>query len=81
MKNTIKIGDRVVYRPGWGSMLPVTVTVLTMDLTSEPRDKYGDSVKEASFDLIRQNRILFVLSDSHWAYSDQIDLNATVNLP
>ena len=77
MKNIIKIGDKVVYRPGWGSMAPVTVTVQTMDLTDEPRDKYGDSVKEVTLDQIRQNRVLFVLSDGHWAYSDQIDLNAT----
>jgi hypothetical protein len=80
MKTNIKIGDKVVYRGAWGSLQPVTVTVESMDITQEPRDKYGDEVKEATFDQIRQNRVLFVLSDGHWAYSDQIDIEATLAL-
>lgn len=42
-----------------------------MDVTEYPRDKYGESAQEVTMDLVRQNRVLFMLDDGHWCYSDQ----------
>jgi hypothetical protein len=70
----IKVGDRVNWRGGFGADTPKIATITGMDITEQPREKYGESVEEVDIDLIRQNRVLFSLDNGHWAYSDQIEV-------
>ena len=73
----IRIGDPVIYSPGWGSKAPILVKVVAITITEERRDKYGNDVDEADWELVIDNRICFSFDDGHWGYSDQIDLNWT----
>ena len=72
MSNFVKVGDKVMWSGAFGSQKPVPAKVVSMEITDEPREKYGEPAKEVSWDLINQNRVLFVLDNGHWAYSDQI---------
>jgi hypothetical protein len=74
--NTIKTGDTIRYNPAWGSMPPVNVTVESMEVTDYAREKYGDHAEEVTHDLIRQNKVVFSLSDGHWCYGSQIELSS-----
>jgi hypothetical protein len=76
MNNTIKIGDTINYRGCFGSDRPKQAIVEHMEVTAQRRSKYGESVKEVSVDMVKENRVLFSLSDGHWCYSDQVDLKA-----
>lgn len=72
MSNTLKIGDKVTWRGGWGSDAPQVVRVVSMEVTDEPREKYGDLVDEVDWSLVEENRVCFVLDNGKWAYSEQI---------
>jgi hypothetical protein len=74
MTKTIKIGDKVIWRGHFGTDLPMQVTVKGLEVTDEPRGKYGKDVDEVSTDLVEENRVVFDLENGCWAYSDQIDV-------
>jgi hypothetical protein len=74
MSETIKIGDSVVWRGGFGQDMALSATVKGMALTEEPREKYGESVDEVDLYSVRENRVVFDLDNGHWCYSEQIDL-------
>jgi len=72
MSKTVKIGDYVMWRGCFGADKPRRVRVTGLDVTDHPREKYGEEVDSVSWDLVRQNRVVFSLSNDSWAYSDQI---------
>ena len=74
--NTIKISDTVSYRGSFGSGPLKSATVEGLTLTQYPREKYGKSVKEVNIDDVKANKVVFDLSDGHWAYASQIILPA-----
>lgn len=68
-----KIGDTIRYRGCFGmDHTPSTATITGMTLSENPRDKYGARIEECTRDQIRQNRVVFDLSDHHWCYSEQV---------
>jgi len=69
---SVKVGDKVMWSGSWGSEAPQEAVVTGMEITTEPRSKYGREVQEASWDLISENRVMFDLDNGHWSYSDQI---------
>ena len=69
----IKIGDTVIYRPCFGSGQKRSAEVQGMELSQEPREKYGDSVNSVSREDVENNLLKFNFGDS-WCYSDQICL-------
>lgn len=71
--NKLKVGDKVMWRGGFGRDAPQVAVVAGMQVTDEPREKYGDSVEEVNWDLIRENRVAFELTNNKWAYSEQIE--------
>lgn len=71
---TLQIGDGITYRGCWGRDPEKAVTIKGMDLTKIPRDTHGERVKEVTYEQVRQNLVLFLLSDGHWCYSDQVVL-------
>ena len=66
-------GDYIMYRGGFGKDAPKQVQVTHLTLTSMPREKYGVDVNKVSVNEVAENRVLFSLSDGHWAYSEQVD--------
>jgi hypothetical protein len=70
----IKVGDKITYRGGFGSHPPKQATIEAMEVTDYPRSKDGDDVDEVDESLVRENRVLFVLDDGHWCYSEQVIL-------
>ena len=72
MAEKVKIGDTVLWRGGWGSDAPLAAVVDGLDITDEPREKYGTPVQEAYWADVQDNRVLFSLSNGHWAYGSQI---------
>jgi len=70
----IKVGDSVRWRGAFGMNAPRVVRVESMELTDQPRSKYGDFVDEATEEEVKANRVVFSLSSGNWAYSDQIEL-------
>lgn len=74
--NKIKIGDTVGYRGAFGGGHPARATVEGLTLTEYPRDKYGKTVSEVTTDDVKANKVVFDLSDGHWAYASQIILPA-----
>ena len=75
-----KIGDRIVYSPGFGDGIPVEATIVKMDLTMEPREKYGEDRTEVSWGYVADNRVNFILSDGCWCYSEQVNIKASMAL-
>ena len=68
----VKIGDKVIWRGGWGSDAPQEATVTGMEITEQPRSKYGEEATEAPWFLVEENRVIFDLDNGHWAYGEQI---------
>ena len=71
MSNTLKVGDKVMWRGAWALDAPQEATVVGIDLCKSSEDKYGDSVKEV--DWRYQHRIVVTLDNNHWAYGYQIE--------
>lgn len=69
----LKIGDTVMWRGGFGRQNPQPVKVEAIELTEQPREKYGEEVEEVSWDAVRENRVVMTLDNGYWAYSDQIE--------
>jgi len=74
--NTIKISDTVSYYGSFGHGPRTTAKVVGLTLTQYPREKYGKSVQEVNDDDVKVNKVVFDLSDGHWAYASQIILPA-----
>jgi hypothetical protein len=69
----VHVGDDLIYRPGFGDDLPTQVTIKAMTVTEIARDKYGEDVHEVDYSLVQDNKVVFILNDNHWCYSDQVD--------
>jgi len=75
VRRTIKIGDTVRWRGGWGTDPAKDVKVKGMLLTTRPREKH-DGVKVKEVDInndVGGNMVCFDLDNGHWAYSEQIE--------
>lgn len=73
MSAVVRIGDQVWWKGAFGMQPPKLAKVEAMERTEYPRDKYGvEDLESASWDLVRENKVLFTLDNGHWAYSEQI---------
>ncbi len=68
----LKIGDTVLWRGGFGAQAPLPAVVETIDVTEQPREKYGESVTEVPWETVRENRVVVTLTNGRWAYGSQI---------
>jgi len=71
---SLKVGDRVMWRGGFGRLPAEEATIEDMQVTGRPREKYGEPAERVSVALVRSNRVVFGLTNGHWCYSDQIVL-------
>lgn len=67
---TLKVGQSVTYRGGWGKDDPKDVKVIGIELCQQEHEKYGTPVKEVNVEDIP--RSVFDLDDGHWCYGYQI---------
>ena len=63
----IKVGDIIETRYGASE-------IIQMLITDSPRSKDGTKTDEVYEDDIRCNRVVFILENGHWCYSDQVYL-------
>lgn len=72
---TISIGDTVLWRGSFGLDNAAPAQVVAMELTDQPRQKYGIDRPTVTYQQVRENRVVFALSNGRWCYSDQIQLD------
>ena len=71
MSSTLKIGDKVWWRGGFGSDSRKVATVEDIEITGGY--KYGEQVDEVDWDEVYGRNVVVGFSDNnHWAYGEQI---------
>jgi hypothetical protein len=70
MTQTIRTGDRVMWRGCFNTQPAMPVEVTGIELCSVPRSKYGNPINEVPVD--KKDYCVFSLSNGHWAYGEQI---------
>ena len=70
----LKVGDKVMWRGGWGKEAPKKATVECIELCAVG-SKYGKDVKSVAWETIEKgNRSVTVsLDNGHWAYGYQLN--------
>ena len=77
MKDTLKIGDTVLWRGGFGSEPARLAVVEGIEITGGY--KYGDSVDEVLWSEVYDRNVTVDLENGHWAYAEQIRKNRMQN--
>ena len=77
MKDTLKIGDTVLWRGGFGSEPARLAVVEGIEITNG--GKYGDSVDEVPWSEVYDRNVTVDLENGHWAYAEQIRKNRLQN--
>ncbi len=77
MKDTLKIGDTVLWRGGFGSETAKLAVVEGIEITGGY--KYGDSVDEVPWSEVYDRNVTVDLENGHWAYAEQIRKNRMQN--
>jgi hypothetical protein len=67
---TLKVGDEVMWRGGFGSEPPRKAKVIGIELC-RAGEKYGEP--RESVDWSKKDRIVVDLDNGHWAKGHQID--------
>lgn len=70
MISSIKVGMKVRYRQNFGSGLPTTATIETIEICEPGENEGGESVQEASGCAL--DNCVVDLDDGSWAYAHQI---------
>jgi len=70
MSQTVKIGDTVLWRGGWGAEPEKRAKVIGLEIT-QWHEKDGKEVNEADWSLAQDDCLLFTLDNGHWAYGTQ----------
>lgn len=69
---TLKIGDKVIWRGGWGADPAVEVTISEIEICAIGA-KNGRSVKSVAWNTVNRQVVVGFKENSHWAYGDQLD--------
>jgi hypothetical protein len=69
----LTIGDTVLCRGNFGTAAPRAVIVNAIEITDWPREKYGEPVDSAPWELVNANRVVVTLDNGHWAYGAQLE--------
>ena len=69
--DTLRVGDTVLWRGGWGRDAPQWATVTHLEVCVEPGDKYGVPVDQVPW--VEVDRVIVDLDNRHWAYGSQIE--------
>jgi hypothetical protein len=66
----LKIGDKVLWRGGFGMDAPVEAIVEGIEITNG--GKYGNPVDEVDWSKVTGRNVTVDLSNGKWAYASQI---------
>jgi len=66
--NTLKVGDKVIWRGCWGSAEPKEAIVTDITKTQNYREKHGQNVQECNW----TDYFIVDLNNGHWAYNFQL---------
>lgn len=66
----IKVGDKVMWRGGFGLDAPMVAVITEIEVCKAPRSKHGISVSETDWSL--RNLLVVSLENGCWAYGSQI---------
>jgi hypothetical protein len=67
---TLKIGDKVMWRGGFGHDEPKPAIVEGIEITKG--GKYGKPVESVNWDQVYERNVVFTLENGSWAYASQI---------
>ena len=68
----LKVGNKVMWRGGWGSEPPKEAIVEQIEICSEGC-KHGRVVKTVDWSVVgRGRKVVVTLNNDHWAYGDQL---------
>jgi hypothetical protein len=70
MSKTLKIGDKVMWRGGFGGDSPKEAIVKSIELCKYAGEKYGNPVSQVFWKY--KDRIVVDLDNGHWAKGHQI---------
>jgi hypothetical protein len=70
MSKVLNVGDKVMWRGGFGGDAPKEATITGIELCEYPDGKYGMSVTQV--DWSKQDRIVVDLDNGQWARGHQI---------
>ena len=68
----VSVGDTVLWAGGFGAGHPRLAVIESIQVTELPREKYGTDVGQVSWKRVMENRVVFSLTNGHWAYAEQI---------
>jgi cell shape-determining protein MreC len=68
----LRVGDRVLWSGCFGTEEPKEATVGAIEITEQPRSKYGQAVNSVPWALVYLNRVVVSFTNCHWAYGEQI---------
>ena len=71
MNNKLKIGDKVIWRNGWGASAPVEAEIESIE--NYCVGKYGTSVTEVDWSECIDRSVIVMLTNGHWAYGFQLE--------
>lgn len=66
----LKIGDKVIWRGGFGMDSPQEAIVEGIEITNG--GKYGKPVDEVDWIRVKDRNVTIDLNNGHWAYASQI---------
>lgn len=75
IQGKLKIGDKVMWRGGWGKDPAVEATVTSIEVC-KIHSKNGRSVKSVAWNTVKgysNRQVVVTLDNGHWAYGDQLD--------
>ncbi len=71
MSDMLKVGDKVLWRGGFGTNAPREAVVARIEAGCQ--GKYGYMVPEVSWDEVRAGGVVVDLKEGPWAYGDQLE--------
>lgn len=70
MSKTLKIGDKVLWRGGFGSDPAKVAIIESIEVTNG--GKYGNQVDEIDWSKVKGRDVVVDLVEGNWAYGEQI---------
>lgn len=72
MNKYLKIGDKIIWRGGWGTDDPQEAVVDNIEINVHPTTKDGEEVNKVEWDLVDET-VIVTLDNGHWAYGNQVE--------
>lgn len=68
----LSIGNKVLWRGGWGSGDPTLALIEKIEININPTTAIGEDVNKVEWELVDRS-VVVTLDNNHWAYGDQLE--------